>query len=296
MFEPGTLVERWNERWLGDRQALVADLYRPDAVVVSLRAAHPPAVGHEALTSLFRPRHQRVAFPTASTTAVVAAEPTVVVEQLLGGRELDDPGPTAAAALRWWTLDGEGRIARELVWFDWSTRQPAIPDRGGPPAGAEPPGAGAPGGFAAGPGSERTRAWDRSFAARLAETWAWEPELSVRSFFADDCVVVAPAGRDDPVVGPDALSAVVAAQAEQLPARRRELRVLDVAGEGAALAIAFVVESDDRRVGERRASGGAMVAELDGSQRIRTARVYLDWAGARTPAEVRAHVEAAPPA
>ncbi|MDY7106168.1 MAG: nuclear transport factor 2 family protein [Actinomycetota bacterium] len=275
MVEPRDLVGRWNELWVADRGALVAELYHPDVEVVSLRGEHPPIVGHDALSAALEPVGRRIAFPTAVATGVVVAGSSVSVEQRLGGREIDDPGPMAAPALRWWTLDDEGMITHELVWSDWSARRSTIPDDMAPTV---PPAA---------DGDQLSRAWYDSFVGRLAETWAWEPELSVRSFFADDCLLDAPGSAADAIVGADALVAVVDAQAERLVPRRRELRPLRVAGERSAVATAFVVEATDRELGGRRAAAGALVGALDASQRLRTARIYFDWSTARDPAELR---------
>jgi hypothetical protein len=292
MPAPHAVAARWADLWSTDRAALVADVYDNDAVRVDLtrRLAGPTDAaglhGREALLSdeerLYRlvPDHR-----VEPLRLLVDGATRCVVEGLVTGTSSGAITRMAAPALWWWELDGEGRIRREWRWFDWDRRRLDDGRVGGVVPDHQPPGT-----------EMRSQGWYRTLADRLAETWSWDPELMVRSMFAEDCVV---GPVDDPerrARGQEELEAVEAARAERLPRRRRRFDVLDVLGDGRAFAIRYSVapgraggsapattmsarpDTSAAVTADGQAEGtpdeAVMVATLDVADRITSARLY----------------------
>jgi hypothetical protein len=126
----------------------------------------------------------------------------------------------------------------------------------------------------------RSQSWYRAFATHLAETWSWDPVLADRSLYDDACVVESALAPGQALRGLEALEAADAALAQRLPRPDRRLTVLDVLGEGRAVAVRARLEGREAGRGALRAAYGALVLTLDASDRVTSARSYLDWDGA----------------
>jgi hypothetical protein len=198
----------------------------------------------------------------------------------------------AVPALLWWWLDEQGRVTTELAWFRWRDRRPDDGAVAGTLSRPQPPGPPRPETEAL--DDLRSQSWYRAYANHLAETWSWDPVLADRSLYDDACVVESALRPGLALRGLDALEAADLALARRLPRPGRQLRALDVLGEGRTLAVRVSLQGREGGRGATRTAFGALVLTLDGSDRVISGRSYLDWDGAAAVAVPAP--EAGPPA
>jgi hypothetical protein len=275
---PHAAAARWADLWATDRKRLVGERYAEDAVRVEVGGPGSATLrGRDALVEDEHRLYRLVPDHRARLLRVlVDAAGRQVVEALVTGTSAGDLTRMAVPALWWWELDGEGLIRREWRWLDWAARRLDDGRVGGRVPDHQPPGTEA-----------HSQGWYRSLAERMAETWAWDPQLMVRSLFADDCEVVPVHEPERRVRGLADLGAVETVRAARLPRRSRRFDVLDVLGEGRAFALRYRLGRVDGGSGgagtaaEEDESGETiMVATLDSADRITSARIYGDGLGA----------------
>ena len=266
--------------WSEEPLQVTADLYAPDVVVEDLADPSRQLHGRDERQELERRLFTRIPDHRVEVLRLLEVDgPRAVLECLVRGRASTDPCPMAVPALVWWELDGKGRIAREAVWFRWRDRRPDDGRAAGWLTSPLPPGPPIP---AAEVRVEepRSRSWYRAFATHLAETWSWDPVLADRAIYDDDCVIETARRPGAVLRGRAAIEAADAALAARLPRPDRRLSVQDVLGEGGALALRVALEGREEGRGPLLRAHGALVLSLDGSDRVVSARTYLDWSSA----------------
>ena len=293
MADPRVLVQRWAQRWSGDPERLVEELYAPEAVSCDLTRPGTPVRTRDEVVA----DERRFAIRVPDRRLAVVGSLTdgtgrVVVEHVITGRGASDVVRMVAPGLRWWELDQAGRVVREWSWSRWEGRQPDDTPTDRPPAGRQPddtptdrPAAdrppadrlpAAPGPPAAG---SRSQAWYRAFANRLAETRSWDPALSVAALYAPRATLEWPGSTRPAARGWSEIEAAEQALGSPAGGGGADTVVEAVVGEGPVLAVRLRFVA--RCPGTGTGSGSGELDErwvalltLDDSDRIVSDRRY----------------------
>lgn len=270
-----SLADRWTDLWASDPGAMVRGVYAPDTVVEL--AGHGPAAtvrGHDELLAAEAVLLERIPDHRNRVLRILVSGDgrQAVLESVVTGTSAGDDGAQAAPCCVWWWLDGDGRVAREVAYWEWPERRA---DEGA-----------AAGTLVAGDGRQRAPERYRWIADRMAALWSTDPVRMVDEMYATTCVVEnLRSGRAGTIWGADALRAAEATLLEVLPLPDRRLRVVDLLGDGDRLALAVTIEGRQRGTGPLRRSHGTVVLTLDGEDdRIVSDRIHWSWRRARETA------------
>lgn len=267
--DAATLARRWAELWGVDPPAMAEEVYAPDVVID--HAGHGPrsrVEGRAALLEAERVLLEWIPDHANRIVRVVQEGDRAVVECVLSGTSAGDPARQACPACVWWDLDGDGRVAHEVAYWEWPKRRPDDDTAAGT--------------LVAGPGRHRSASWYRERAARLAELWTADPLAMVDELYAEDCVMERLGeGPEGIVVGRAALAEAETALLDLLPRPQRRMDVLDVVAAGDVAAVAFTIEGAWGGRGGTRRGPGTLLLTFDGDDRIASDRVYWHWSLAR---------------
>ncbi len=256
MADVRALAIRFADLWAVDPHQMVDEIYAPGIDMQS--TAHPDRVTSgatelhalETRLAAMIPQHRH------ELVRVVVAGDAACIESIVVSPTTAEYAPACV----WWWLDGNGRVEREIGWFDWSVRSTDS--------------AVAHGTVPADDGRRRgDQAWYRAYADRQAELWSSDPIAMVDQLYAEGCTVGRVGVRE--IVGLDPLRAAERSLLELLPVPQRWLHVHETLGEGSVLAILFTIGDDTHE------ARGTIVLTLDADDRIASDRVYWDWNTAR---------------
>ena len=255
------LAIRFADLWAVDPHQMVEEIYASDIVMenmanparVILGSAQLHAVEDELSARIPEHRHEliRVIVDQGAGGDVACLETTIVAPLT------HEYGPACV----WWWIDGTGKVAAEVGWFDWADRSTDSARSHG----TVPPNQ-------ANGGATRDGARYRRVADEYARCWADDPLGAGVEMFAADCTF-GHVGRGERR-GIPALVDSRRALLDELPVAGRSMEVQRVIGEGSCLAM-LVTIGDTARF-----TRGTIVLSLDDDDRIISERTYCDWAKA----------------
>lgn len=252
------LADAWAEFWSAGDTRAAAVVYARDVRWWDVaRGRGKEAAGRDAIVV------ERAAITDGadrfglSVRRVVPAVDAVAVEFVVAARECG--ALVAAPACAFWRVDGDGRIAREQWFWDWSGRGPAEPSIVGHTV--------------VGAGGERGPRWYRNFATEVLAAWDASPPAMVDQYYAADVVFdTMGAGSSRVLRGADALRDAETRLEARLVERRT--RVAEVVGAGPLVACAHFTEARTAE-GPRRTTPVARVWTLGADNRIVSDHTYL---------------------
>lgn len=256
------IAARWSELWATDYTAMVRKIYTPDIIVE--HAGHRTVVGRDALLAAEVELEAAIGDHRTTIGRVLDDPPTVVIEAVITGTSPRDVGPQACPACVWFALDGNGQVAHEVAFYEWSKRRPDDGSAGGS--------------LMSGDGATRSAERYATVATRMAELWSSDPVRMVDELYADDTIVERLGeGTEAIMYGKVSLREAERELLTLLPVPDRRLTVEEVAGEADVVAIRFTIEGRWRGSGPLRRGPGAIVLTLDGDDRIVSDRIYWHW-------------------
>jgi hypothetical protein len=247
------LAVRFADLWAVDPHQMVEEIYSPAIHMESMAKLGQPAIeGAAALhaledrLALMIPEHRHELVRLVAGKRHACLETTVV-------------GPTTgeyAPACVWWWLGDDGKVDREVGYFDWGDRVPDAHRAHGtvPPNDNHAR------------GDER---WYRDFASAIGDAWQRDPASLVERHFSSGCIVERVGVSR--LAGHTEVRLAVERSCVQLPLEERWLDVDEMAADGNVVAVLF------RYGTSRAASRGSVVLTLDSGDRIASLRWYANW-------------------
>jgi hypothetical protein len=223
------LAARWATFWDADTAEPDSGLYAEAAQIEDgQRGPSSRKVGRENVLEWRQGMLREIPDQRVTIARVVECGEWRVAEFVVQGTSAGDSCRQAYPGVVWLRVDADGRIASQCSYFEWSKRRPDH--------------ASSAGRVYAGEGRQRTQAWYRSFADRLAELWSSDYVRMCHELYAEHQTLDLMGG------GPQGIQR---SRAQLLDAEKglharipvRKMTVLDLIGERGLLAFTHVIVS-----------------------------------------------------
>jgi hypothetical protein len=255
------LAARWAAFWDASALGYESDLYAEQAQIEDgQRGPESRKTGAGLILSRRNDSLRRISDQRVTAVRSVAAGEWTAVEFVVQGTDEADTIRHAQPGVAWLRVDPEGRITFQRSYFEWQKRRP---DRGS-----------AAGRVYLGSGRQRSQAWYRGFAERLAELWATDYVRMCNELYAEDQTLDLMGGAPESIQrNRKQLLAAETSLHERIPVRK--MTVFDVAGEAGLLAFTHVIVSARSWQARQRYWPVCLVLTLDGDDRVISDHSYV---------------------